>query len=92
MGKLYNIHFKNTTHWVLPHHSLRRPLATPEPTRGHGTPRRWSPVTPSMAAGMTDHVWTTAEWLSYREPAEFIDQLPTIEHVFPDFGEVDHTS
>lgn len=24
-------------------------------------------------------------------PAEFIDQLPTIEQVFPDFGEVDHT-
>jgi IS1 family transposase len=78
-------------HLVLPHHSLRQPLATPEPTRGHGTPRRWSPVTPSMAAGMTDHVWTTAELLSYRVPAEFIDQLPTIEQVFPDFGEVDHT-
>lgn len=39
-----------------------------------------------MAAGMTDHVWTTAELLSYRVPAEFIDQLPTIEQVFPDFG------
>jgi len=44
-----------------------------------------------MAAGMTDHVWTTAELLAYRVPAEFIDQLPTIEPVFPDFGEVDHT-
>jgi hypothetical protein len=39
-----------------------------------------------MAAGMTDHVWTTAEWLSYRVPAEFIDQLSTIEQVFPDLG------
>jgi IS1 family transposase len=78
-------------HLVLPHHSLRKPLSAPEPTRGRGTPRRWSPVTPAMAAGMTDHVWTTAELLSYRVPAEFIDQLPTIEQVFPDFGEVDHT-
>lgn len=78
-------------HFVLPHHSLRQPLPTPEPTRGHGTPRRWSPVTPSMGAGMTDHVWTTTELLSYRVLAEFIDQLPTIEQVFPDFGEVDHT-
>jgi hypothetical protein len=77
-------------HFVLPHH-LRQPLATPEPTRGHGTPRRWFPVTPSMGAGMTDHVWTTTELLSYRAPAEFIDQLPTIEQVFPDCGEVDHT-
>ncbi len=63
----------------------------PRTARRRGTPRRWSPVTPSMAAGMTDHVWTTAELLSYRVPAEFIDQLPTIEQVFPDFGEVDHT-
>jgi hypothetical protein len=78
-------------HFVLPHHGLRQPLPMPEPTRGRGTPRRWSPVTPAMAAGMTDHVWTTAELLSHRVPAEFIDQLPTIEQVFPDFGEVDHT-
>jgi hypothetical protein len=77
--------------FVLPNHSLRQPLPAPEPTRGHGTPRRWSPVTPSMAAGMTDHVWTTTELLSYRVLAEFIDQLATIERVFPDFGEVDHT-
>jgi hypothetical protein len=43
-----------------------------------------------MAAGMTDHVWTTAEWLSYRVPAEFIDQLSTIEQVFPDLGGRSH--
>ena len=78
-------------HLILPHHSLRKPLSVPEPTRGRGTPRRWSPVTPSMAAEMTDHVWTTAELLSYRVPAEFIDHLPTIQQIFPDFGEIDHT-
>jgi IS1 family transposase len=53
-------------HFVLPHHSLRQPLDTPEPTRGIGTPKRWQPITPAMAAGITDHVWTTTELLSYR--------------------------
>lgn len=69
-------------HLVLPHHSLRRPLTTPEPTRGNGTPRQWSPVTPAMAAGLTDHVWTTAELLSYRVPVQFIEQLPEITPLF----------
>jgi hypothetical protein len=44
-----------------------------------------------MAAGLTEHVWTTPELLSYRVPAEFIERLPIIEKVFPNFGEVDHT-
>jgi IS1 family transposase len=79
-------------HLVLPHHSLRQPLLAPEPTRGRGTPRRWGPVTPAMAAGMTNHVWTTAELLSYRVPADFIDQLPKIEQVFPNFRDVHHSS
>ena len=78
-------------HLVLPHHSLRQQLPIAEPTRGCGTPRRWFPVTPAMAAGLTEHVWTTPELLSYRVPAEFIERLPIIEKVFPDFGEIDHT-
>ena len=69
-------------HLVLPHHSLRRPLTTPEPTRGNGTPRQCSPVTPAMAAGLTDHVWTTAELLAYRVPVQFTDQLPEIAPLF----------
>lgn len=68
--------------FVLPHHSLRQPLETPEQTRGSGSPRQWSPVTPAMASGMTDHVWTTAELLSYRAPAQFLDQLPTLKPLF----------
>ena len=70
-------------HLVLPHLSLRHPLADPEPTRGTGSPRKWAPVTPAMAAGLTDHVWTTEELLSYRVPAEFIDQLAALEHLYP---------
>lgn len=69
-------------HFVLPHHSLRQPLETPEPTRGSGTPKLWKPVTPAMAAGITDHVWTTAELLSYRVPAQFLDQLSILKPLF----------
>jgi IS1 family transposase len=70
-------------HFVLPHLSLRRLLAVPEPTRGTGSVRRWEFITPAMAAGMTDHGWTTEELLSYRVPVQFLDQLPTIQHLFP---------
>jgi len=70
-------------HFVLPHKSLRERLPTPEPTRGAGSLRTWRPVTPAMAAGLTDHVWTTGELLAYRVPVEFLDQLRTIEHLFP---------
>ncbi|MBN9120263.1 MAG: hypothetical protein J0I06_14075, partial [Planctomycetes bacterium] len=26
---------------------------------------RWRPRTPAMAAGVTDHVWSLREWLTY---------------------------
>jgi IS1 family transposase/transposase-like protein len=71
------------THLVLPHDSLRQELPMAEPTRGTGSPRRWQPRTPAMAAGLTDHVWTTDELLSYRVPARFVDQLDQLEHLFP---------
>lgn len=35
-----------------------------------------------MAAGITDHVWTTAELLSYRVPVSFLNQLPEMERLF----------
>ena len=75
-------------HLVLPHHSLRQPLAVPEPTRGAGTPRQWAPVTPAMAAGITDHVWTTTELLSYRVPVQFLDKLSEIKPLFSLLEEV----
>jgi hypothetical protein len=70
-------------HLVRPHHSLRELLSTPEPTRGTGSPRKWRPVTPAVAAGITDHIWSTAERLSYRVPAQFLDRLSELEHLFP---------
>lgn len=72
-------------HFVLPHRSLRQELPTPEPTRGAGSPRRWQPRTPAMAAGMTDHIWTMTELLSFRVPAHFLNQVADIEHLFPTF-------
>ena len=77
-------------HLVLPHKRLREPLSTPEPTRGVGSPRKWRPVTPAMAAGMTDHVWTTNELLSYRVSAAFLAQLQESEHLFPSWDEFHH--
>lgn len=70
-------------HLVLPHTSLAHTAPVPTPTRGTGSPRRWLPVTPAMAAGITDHIWTTTELLSYRVPVDFLDQLPKIESLFP---------
>jgi len=79
-------------HFCLPHHSLRTELPRPEGTRGTGSPRKWRPVTPAMAAGMTDHVWTTSELLGYRVPATFLETLDTIEQLFPSLDATHHVS
>lgn len=75
-------------HLVLPHLSLRRALVEPEPTRGTGSARHWCQITPAMAAGITDHVWTTSELLSYRVPPSFLAQLSELEHLFPPLAPV----
>ena len=72
-------------HLVLPHQSLRRELPQRQPTRGEGSPQRWQPVTPAMAAGMTRHVWTTQELLSYRVAPDFLQTLAEKQNLFPDF-------
>lgn len=79
-------------HLCLPHLSLREPLPIPEPTRGNGSPRKWRPVTPAMAAGITDHVWSTEELLSYRVPASFLDSVPTLAHLFPALDDTHHVN
>lgn len=40
-----------------PHKSLRLPVRD-------GSPRKWSPLTPAMAARLTDHIWTVKELLT----------------------------
>ena len=77
-------------HFVLPHHSLRKKLSVEEPTRGNGSPRCWYPVTPAMAAGMTDHVWSTSELLSYRVPPTFLAQLEDKQFLFSSVWPVHH--
>ena len=45
-----------------PHRSLRRVLYLPDNSR------RWVPMTPAMQAGITEHIWTVGELLSYQVP------------------------
>jgi IS1 family transposase len=61
---LYQVYYN----FVLPHASLRQPLAEPVATQGHGSAKRWWPCTPAMAAGLTDHIWSLKEVLLYRVP------------------------
>lgn len=49
--------------FVRPHSALKIELT--QPTR-YG--RKWEPRTPAMVAGLTDHIWTLDELLSYRLP------------------------
>ena len=43
------------------HHELSR--TTPDAVTGH---RSWVACTPAMASGLTDHVWSVLELLSYK--------------------------
>ena len=56
-------------HFVRPHRGLRQRLPEPIPTKGpRASYKKWKPVTPAMAAGLTDHVWSMDELLSFRVP------------------------
>jgi IS1 family transposase len=56
-------------HFVRPHRGLRQQLPEPIPTKGPcASYKKWKPVTPAMAAGLTDHVWSMDELLSFRVP------------------------
>jgi hypothetical protein len=48
--------------FVRPHQALR--IAVSQPTPG----RKWQQRSPAMAAGLTDHIWSLEELLSYRVP------------------------
>jgi hypothetical protein len=43
---------------VRPHKSLRLPI-------DGGSQQKWSPRTPAMVAGLTDHIWTVKELLTF---------------------------
>ena len=50
-------------HFVRPHSALKLKLRQPA---AHG--RRWQQRTPAIAAGLTDHIWSLEELLSYCLP------------------------
>ena len=52
----------------LPHASLREAQPQPIHTKGNGSPKKWRPRTPAMAADLTDHVWSVEEFLLFRVP------------------------
>ena len=54
--------------FCLPHASLRWPLPQPIPTLGTGSPKKWQPRTPAMAAGVTHRAWRMEELLLLRIP------------------------
>ena len=54
VGTVYN--------FCVPHHSLRLPIWL-SPTRRH-----WVQRTPAMATGLTDHIWTIEELMSFKVP------------------------
>ena len=57
----HHIDFEDAVHnFVRPHSALRLRLRRPV---AHG--RLWTPRTPAMAAGLTDHIWSLEELLSY---------------------------
>jgi hypothetical protein len=55
-------------HFVRPHRGLRRRLPEPVPTKGNGSPKKWDKRTPAMSAGLTDHIWSIQELLTFRVP------------------------
>ena len=53
-----------THNWCTPHVAVRQALSAPEP----GTQRRYHRRTPAMALGLTNHVWSLTEFLTYPVP------------------------
>jgi hypothetical protein len=66
-------------HFCLPHSGLREEIDPPLPTKGNGSPKKWREVTPMMAAGVTDHVWTLQELLMYRVPPRAPENIVSID-------------
>jgi transposase-like protein len=57
LGTVYN--------FCTPHKSLRKVLYLADNSH------LWIPITPAMAIGITDHVWTVSELLSYQVPLPY---------------------
>src|SRR5438128_2610298 len=55
-------------HFVRPHLSLHQSLAELVDRGGKRRAKQYSKRTPAMAAGLTDHLWSVVELLSYPLP------------------------
>jgi hypothetical protein len=75
-------------HFCLPHSGLREEIDPPLPTKGNGSPKKWREVTPMMAAGVTDHVWTLQELLMYRVPPRAPENIVSIDEGHQSFPEM----
>jgi hypothetical protein len=85
--------FKDMSHhFCLPHSGLREEIDPPLPTKGNGSPKKWREVTPMMAAGVTDHVWTLQELLMYRVPPRAPENIVSIDEGYQrnSLSEPDH--
>lgn len=60
--------FQTYHNFVLPHASLCQPLFVPEATKGSGSAKGWRSRTPTMVAGLTEHVWSLQEVPLFRVP------------------------
>jgi hypothetical protein len=54
--------------FCLPHTALRLPLPEPQPTKGHGSAKKWQPRTPAVAAHLTHRLCKLEELLLFRVP------------------------
>ena len=57
-------------HFCLPHAGVREEIVPPVPTKGNGSLKKWRQVTPALSVGVTDHVWTRKELLTFRIPPQ----------------------
>jgi IS1 family transposase len=60
-SKDWEVH-EAVTHFTLYSYNFCWPVRT---LRQRHAPRKWQQRTPAMAAGLTDHVWSLGDWLSY---------------------------
>jgi IS1 family transposase/transposase-like protein len=59
---------QNYYNFCLPHAALRLPLPEPQPTKGHGSAKKWQQRTPAVAANLTNRLWKLEELLLFRAP------------------------
>src|SRR5450756_2821229 len=60
------IFFQAFYNFARPHQSLHLPLLVPQPIQAALIQPRWQALTPGMAAGLTEYVWSFRELLTVK--------------------------